>query len=182
MAHFLRKLKQHPQHILVARPDRLGDFVLTLPVLEILRTVYEFEFTVLCQEAVKPLLENNPFVDTIITVKPDREVLIDEIRTQNFDCILVLVNDPVMRKLLSKLHFIPVRIGPLSRPIALFHFTHPVVQKRSRSLRNEAEYNLELLEIFLRGKLIVYRLPIRTQEDILLYGRGGAEVNPQNMM
>jgi ADP-heptose:LPS heptosyltransferase len=148
MARFLRRLKQRPQNILVARTDRIGDFVLTLPVFEALKTVYKLDFTVLCQGAVKPLLENNPFVGATITVKSDTVALVDEIRRHNFDCLLVLVNDPLMRKLISKLGFIPVRIGPLSRPSVLFKYSHPVIQKRSRSVLNEAEYNLELLEIF----------------------------------
>ena len=53
-----------------------------------------------------------------------------------------------MLHLLPRLKQIPCRIGPLSKPSALFHYTHPVRQKRSTSTQNEAAYNLELLKIF----------------------------------
>ncbi|MBU2643136.1 glycosyltransferase family 9 protein [bacterium] len=147
MAIFLRKLKKIPQRILVARTDRIGDFVLTLPVLEVLRNA-GLAPSVLCRELVIPLLENNPFVDQVITVDGADSDPLAEILSAGFDGLLVLVNDPTIRRLLPHLKDIPVRIGPLSKPAVFFSYTHPVLQKRSRSLMNEAEYNLELLEIF----------------------------------
>jgi ADP-heptose:LPS heptosyltransferase len=146
MALFLRKLKEQPKKVLVARTDRIGDFVLTLPVLEVLRKS-GIAPSVLCRSLVTPLLENNPFVDSIIAVDSPGSDPLDEIRPQEFDCLLVLVNDPIIRGLLPRLKDIPVRIGPLSKPSVFFSYTHPVFQKRSRSLMNEAEYNLELLEV-----------------------------------
>lgn len=147
MALFLRKPKKVPAKILVARTDRIGDFVLTLPVLEVLQKS-GVEVSVLCRSMVTPLLENNPFVKRWITVdEPDVDP-IKEIRSCRFDGLLVLVNDPTMRRLLPRLKDIPIRIGPLSKPSVFFAYTHPILQKRSRSLMNEAEYNLELLEIF----------------------------------
>ncbi len=147
MALFLRKLTYKPKRILVARTDRIGDFILTLPVLEALKKG-GVEPSILCQSAVTPLLENNPFVDQIITVDDPDSDPIDAIRSHEFECLLVLVNDPIIRGLLPYLKHIPLRIGPLSKPSVFFAYTHPVLQKRSRSLMNEAEYNLELLEVF----------------------------------
>ncbi|MBT3226337.1 MAG: glycosyltransferase family 9 protein [Deltaproteobacteria bacterium] len=147
MALFLRKLQKKPNKILVTRTDRIGDFVLTLPVLEALHKG-GIEPSVLCRTMVTPLLENNPFVDRIITVDEPGSDPIEQIRACGFESLLVLVNDPIIRRLLPRLKHIPVRIGPLSKPAAFFSYTHPVLQKRSRSLMNEAEYNLELLEIF----------------------------------
>ncbi|NQU64592.1 MAG: glycosyltransferase family 9 protein, partial [SAR324 cluster bacterium] len=147
MARFFRKLKKNPTKLLVARTDRIGDFVLTLPVLEVLHKA-GIKASILCRTMVTPLLENNPFVDRIITVdRPDADP-IEEIHAYGFDTLLVLVNDPIIRRLLPRLKDIPVRIGPLTKPSVFFSYTHPVLQKRSRSVMNEAEYNLELLGIF----------------------------------
>jgi len=146
MALFLRKLKKRPKKVLVARTDRIGDFILTLPVLEVLAK-NGISPSVLCRSLVTPLLENNPHIDNVITVDSPGKDVIDEIRSYAFDCLLVLVNDPTTRGLLPHLREIPVRIGPLSKPSVFFAYTHPVIQKRSHSLMNEAEYNLELLEI-----------------------------------
>ena len=147
MAVFLRKLSRLPKKVLVSRTDKVGDFILTLPVFEILHK-QEISFSVLCREMVVPLLDNNPYINGIITVDQPTDKLLDEIRTGRFETLLVLVNDPVIRPLLPKLRFIPQRIGPLSSPSVFFAYTHPVIQKRSHARMNEAEYNLELLRIF----------------------------------
>ena len=150
MAKFLKKLNKIPRKILISRTDRIGDFMLTLPVFECLKTNFDLEVTVLCNELVLPLLDDNPFVDRKISIssKTNDNEIIDEIRSYQFDTLLVMVNDPVIRRLIPKLRFIPTRIGPLSKPGMVFHYTHPVIQKRSKSIKNEAGYNLELLQIF----------------------------------
>ncbi len=150
MAVFVRKLKRISQKVLIARTDNIGDFVLSLPVFEVMGKDLGIDFSVLCRNSVTPLLNNNPFVNDVITIgsgKQPKEV-IREIESGRFDTLLVLVNNPTIRTLLPHLRAIPVRIGPLSRLSVLFNYTHPVIQKRSRSVFNEAEYNLELLEIF----------------------------------
>jgi ADP-heptose:LPS heptosyltransferase len=147
MALFLRKPKQQPENLLVARTDRIGDFVLTLPVFESL-SQHSLHFSVLCRRAVVPLLDHNPHVHRIITADDPVDGVIDTIMNAGFDALLVLVNDSLIRQLLPRLRGIPVRIGPMSKPFAWREYTHPVLQKRSRSRLNEAEYNLELLRIF----------------------------------
>ncbi len=164
MAIFLRKLQKIPTNILVSRTDRIGDFVLTLPVLEALHN-RGIKPSVLCRTMVTPLLENNPFVDHIITVDEPDSNPIDQTRSYGFDSLLVLVNDPIIRNLLPHLKHIPVRVGPLSKPSVFFSYTHPVLQKRSRSLMNEAEYNLELLKIFGVSSETPHRPKLYFQEE-----------------
>ncbi|MBU3917939.1 glycosyltransferase family 9 protein [bacterium] len=150
MSIFLKKLKHIPKNILISRTDRIGDFILSLPVFEALKTETNAKVSVLCNELTTPLLDNNPFVDAIISTDsfPNHDSLIKKIVSYQFDALLVLVNDSVILNLLPDLKSIPVRIGPLSKPQAFFKYTHPVLQKRSKSVQNEAEYNLELLKIF----------------------------------
>jgi len=147
MAFFVRKLAHPPRNLLVARTDRIGDFILTLPVFELWHR-HGIPFTVLCREMVLPSLAHNPHVSRIQVVDGNPAEIGAKITAADYDALLVLVNDPVMRGLLPQLRSIPVRIGPLSKPSAFWEYTHPVVQKRSQSVRNEAEYNLELLQIF----------------------------------
>ncbi len=155
MAVFLRKPTQNPKRILISRTDTIGDFILTLPVFEVLKQKLDCEISILCNKTVTPLLFNNRNIDNIITVDQQYDVqkLISKIESHQFDVLLVLVNDPIIQALLPKLKSIPVRIGPLSKPSVFFFYTHPVVQKRSRSVKNEAEYNLELLKIFNLGDI-----------------------------
>lgn len=76
-----------------------------------------------------------------------------------------------MRKLISKLQFIPIRIGPLSRPGVFFKLTHPVIQKRSRSVLNEAEYNLELLDIFGKKEFLPHRPTLYFADEEIIQTR-----------
>ncbi|MDH5561703.1 MAG: glycosyltransferase family 9 protein, partial [Deltaproteobacteria bacterium] len=150
MAFIIKKLKTIPQNLLVARTDRIGDFILSLPVLEALKKNPGICVSVLCDQLVAPFLKNNPFVDQVITVDKKKSAggSIQKIKEGRFDGLLVLVNDPLILKILPRLKSVPVRIGPSSKLSAFLRYTHPVVQKRSRSIKNEAEYNLELLEVF----------------------------------
>ncbi len=151
MAYYFRKLtKTVPKRLLISRTDRIGDFILTLPVFEAIKREHNINITVLCNHIAVPLLKNNPFVDGIISVDKDfnRDSLIKEIHANSFDALLVMVNDPLILSLLPALKQIPIRIGPLSKPAAFIHYSHPVLQKRSKSRKNEAEYNLELLKVF----------------------------------
>lgn len=167
MALFLRSLKKRPQKLLIARTDRIGDFILTLPVFDSIKNQLGIEFSVLCQDSVTPLLKNNPYTKSIITVKENLDELADEIKKHGFDALVVLVNDPFIRKLLPKLKSIPVRIGPLNKASVLFAYTHPVIQKRSKSILNEAEYNLELLKIFGKEEITGTRPQLYfTEEEI----------------
>ena len=136
--------------MLITRTDRIGDFVQALPVFEAVCKQLNIEFTVLCQDTVLPILENNPFVKSVIAINSGDSIdkTISEINPYKFDALLVLVNDPITTNLLPYLKSIPIKIGPLNKPKALIHYSHPALQKRSRSLQNEAEYNLKLLKIF----------------------------------
>lgn len=201
MAIFLRTLKSAPRRLLISRTDRIGDFVLTLPVFEALKRHLDLHLTVLCNEMVVPLLQNNPYVDEIIAISKENQPqqLAEQINNRDFDAMLVLVNDPITQSLLPLVKTINVRIGPLSKPGAVFRFTHPVIQKRSRSVQNEAEYNLELLRIFgiqpepVRPTLYITEeetasfirkfpdLPGATSKKIILHaGMGGSALNMSN--
>ncbi len=150
MAYFIKKLKNSlPKRFLISRTDRIGDFVLSLPVFEALKREHNCHITVLCNNIVIPLLKNNPFIDAVIPAHKDmdQESLLDKIKAGSFDALLVLVNDSFILELLPDLKHIPIRIGPLSKPSVVFHYSHPVIQKRSKSVKNEAEYNLELLKV-----------------------------------
>jgi len=58
------------QRILVIRLDRLGDLILTLPLLTAMKRRWpSAELTLLCREAVAPLAQAQPEIDRLITVR-----------------------------------------------------------------------------------------------------------------
>jgi len=146
---FFRKLSAKPKKILVCRTDRIGDLVSSLPVFEVLSNQLGLEVQVLCSPLTLPLLENNPYVDLAHAYRPELEPhLIKQLGLAQFDALLVLVNDVVALRVIRQLRQIPVRMGPVSKPSAWFQYNYPALQKRSRSIKNEAEYNLDLLKQF----------------------------------
>lgn len=57
--------------ILVVRPDRIGDVVLSTPVFEAIKKNYpEYELHALVRDAVVPVVENNPNISKILVYRP----------------------------------------------------------------------------------------------------------------
>src|SRR3954469_13089425 len=61
-----------PLRILVVRPDRLGDVILSTPVFEVIKRHYsKSHLTVLAKENVLPILKGLPHIDHFMTFDPD---------------------------------------------------------------------------------------------------------------
>ncbi len=60
-----------PKRILIIRPDRIGDVVLTTPLIRSIRIAFPQAFiTVMVHPSNVPLLEHNPHIDKIATDDP----------------------------------------------------------------------------------------------------------------
>ena len=58
-----------PEKILVIRLDRLGDMVLTLPLLAAVKRRWpSAQVTLLCRESIAPIVEHHPAIDRVTTV------------------------------------------------------------------------------------------------------------------
>jgi len=56
------------KRILIARPDRVGDVVLSTPIPREIKQTYPDSFiAVLVRDYTKAIYENNPYVDLILT-------------------------------------------------------------------------------------------------------------------
>ncbi len=152
---------------MLARTDRIGDVMQTLPAIEAAAKAIGRPVSVLCQEATAPLLKNNPFVDEIIALSSRAKFKKSAglILRFQFDALLVMVNDALIQGLIPHLHSIPVRMGPLSKPKMLFHYNYPVLQKRSKCRLNEAEYNLELVAALTRQEVRAKRPQLYFKEE-----------------
>jgi len=91
------------QSILVVRTAYLGDVVMTLPMLRPLRQrFHDATLSFLTSPGARPLLENNPYVDEIITYAPfwfypsklrDYWALIRRLRKRRFDLVIEVRGD-----------------------------------------------------------------------------------------
>ena len=73
--------------ILVIRFSSIGDIVLTTPVLRGLKEQLEGEVQLdfLCKETYAPIIEANPFVDNVITIKDRVAEVANYIQDQMYD-------------------------------------------------------------------------------------------------
>ena len=141
-----------PQRILVTRTDRLGDLVLSTPVFEALRQRY-LDAYLACLTFLenRAVVEGNPFLDEVILYdKKGSEkgwlgnwLFSQRLARKKFDVAIHL--HPTNRMhLVSWLAGIPVRIG--YRKKNAWALTHTLEDKKGEGLKQEAEYNFDLLK------------------------------------
>ena len=141
-----------PVRILVVRPDRVGDVVLSTPVYHTLKKSFEDCFVgALVSSYTKPLLEGNPNIDAIITDDPQGNRLggedfrkkVSEIRSYNFDVALLLMPTKRLAYMLF-LAGIPYRVGVGHILYEIITFMYGVSRHKYNPLRHESEYMLDL--------------------------------------
>ncbi len=138
-----------PRKLLVVRNDKLGDFMLALPCLNLLRSsLPDCEIHVLVPKYTESIAMTFPAVDgTIIDPGDDasfaqQRELFNEIKQQNYDALLTLYSKP-RTGLMGWRAKIPYRIAPATGFAQLF-YNHRLTQRRSRSEKPEYIYNLDV--------------------------------------
>ena len=130
----------------VFRTDRIGDTVLSVQVAELLKKHYpDSKVAFVVRNYTKPILQNNPFVDDVISIDDfSQSELVAFLKAKKFDISISLFasKEAVFVPFLAK---IPIRIGPMSKLRSVL-FNIGIRQNRSASKKNEAEYNLDLLK------------------------------------
>ncbi|WP_288217932.1 glycosyltransferase family 9 protein [uncultured Fusobacterium sp.] len=133
--------------IIVSRTDKIGDLILSIPSFYMIKKMYpQAELIVLVRKYNYEIVKNLPYVDRIVKIDDfTHKELIDKIKYFNADIFVALYNDSFVSQLAraSKAKF---RIGPLSKLCSFLTYNKGVWQKRSKSIKNEAEYNLDLVK------------------------------------
>ena len=139
--------------ILVIRPDRIGDVILSTPVMEAIQQHFvRSHITVLVQDYVTPLLKGLSFVDHLMVFDPKGKhagirgffKLWAEIRHGKFTIAVVLQTHwkIVLAVFLSGIRY---RVGPFSKIYSYLFFNRGIRQRRSHVEMHETDYNLQLL-------------------------------------
>lgn len=133
------------ERILLCRTDRIGDLLLATPaVSSIRRAKPDAHIGFLASAYAAPILKNNPDINEVINDKGSVWELAKLLRKKKFDKALIFfLNSRIA--LAGFLAGIPQRIGPASKPSAVF-LTRRVFQHRSRSQKHEAQYNIDLAQ------------------------------------
>jgi ADP-heptose:LPS heptosyltransferase len=141
-----------PRKVLVARPDRLGDVLLSTPAFEVLARAGS-AVTVLVRAEVAPVIQGLPSVQGVILFDPSGRhaglrglfALAAEIRAHRFDAAVALQSRRAVAWAI-RLAGVPLRAGPLGKPHSFLLYNRGLRQHRSRVEMHEADYSLQLLE------------------------------------
>jgi heptosyltransferase-3 len=140
-----------PKNILVVRTDRIGDVILSLPMISALRSCFPTaRISMLLRSYTTLLADGYSGLDAILSyddrgIEKPLTLMLREIKSEQFDA--VIISYPTFRlALLMFLAGIPTRIGTGYR-LYSFLFNNRVYEHRKTSERHEAEYNLSLLKM-----------------------------------
>ncbi len=135
------------KRIIVARTDRIGDVVLSLPVFASIKKCHPDATTIaLVRNYTSDVVASSPYVDVVLTCEEDESInsIRKKLEQVNADAILHLFP----RFKLSAASFlagIKLRIGTAYRWYS-FLFNAKVHEHRKYSTKHESEYNLTLAE------------------------------------
>ncbi|WP_297404970.1 glycosyltransferase family 9 protein [uncultured Cetobacterium sp.] len=135
------------KRIIIARTDKIGDLILSIPSFFMVRKMYpSAEITLLVRKYNYDIVKNLKYIDRIIQIDDYRQKeLLEKIEYFHADIFIALYVDSFVMKL-SKASKAKIKIGPLSKIKSFFTFNKGVLQKRSKSIKHEAEYNLDLVK------------------------------------
>jgi lipopolysaccharide heptosyltransferase II len=165
---------------LVVRPDRLGDVILSTPVLEVIKKKYpQAHISVLVRAGVAPLLRGLSSIDQVLIFDPDHRHaglrgffrLVAELKAGQFRFAIVLQSN---WKIAMAVFFAGIRdrIGPLSKLHSFIFYNLGVRQRRSQVEMHEADYNLSLLKkIGIRSSSRQIQTRVSIAEGIVLEAR-----------
>ncbi|HHE37707.1 MAG TPA: lipopolysaccharide heptosyltransferase family protein, partial [Candidatus Cloacimonetes bacterium] len=139
--------------IIISRTDKIGDLVLSIPSLKMVRNIFPDSYiTVLVRNYNYEIIKNLPYIDETIRVDNyELTELAKYLKQQNPKYFISLFSDKktgyLARKSKAK-----YRIGPFSKWHSYFSYNKGIRQNRSKSIKNEAEYNLDLIKVIDKKK------------------------------
>lgn len=140
------------KRILVVRTDRIGDVLLSTPVIKVLRDNYPHAFiAMMVSPHCKEIVEGNPYLDEVVLYDKDAKEkgwfssikFARKLSKSKFDIAIIL--HPTNRvHLISYIAGIPKRVG-YDRKMG-FLLTDKFSHTKQLGQKHELEYNLDLLE------------------------------------
>ena len=138
------------QKILISRTDAIGDLILTLPMVDVIKQkLPDAKVFILGENYNKPIVQSAPLVDGFIDwseLKNQTEKnIIEKLKEQNFDVIInVFPNKKIA--IASKKAKIPIRIGTSHRYYHWLNCNRIINLSRKNSELHEAQLNIMLLK------------------------------------
>ncbi|MFH1189433.1 MAG: lipopolysaccharide heptosyltransferase II [Candidatus Omnitrophota bacterium] len=137
--------------ILIVRLDRIGDVVLSTPVIKAMRDAYpDGHIAMMVRPYAREIVEGNPYLNEVIIYDKDsghkgiagNYRFIQELKAKKFD-IAVILHPTKRTHIVMSLAGIPERIGYDRK--AGFLLTKPVPHTKQFGMRHEIDYTLGIL-------------------------------------
>jgi ADP-heptose:LPS heptosyltransferase len=148
----MRHFSADATNVILSRPDRLGDIIITSSCFKALKERYpQTEFYLLGQEEYEPLFRQNKFLKGFLKIPSAHVPRWSRIRTlrKTFKDIsphaIIHFHPEADVSLAAFLNQIPVRIG-YRQAFNQFMLTDRMADCRKEGLKHEAEYNFDLLQ------------------------------------
>ncbi|WP_415897377.1 glycosyltransferase family 9 protein [Neptuniibacter sp. QD57_21] len=134
--------------VLITRHDKIGDFVVALPMFQCLKAVRpELRLVALVSKINLSLAQQLPYIDEVIEYQPDNlGATLAAVKKAKCSVSISAFIDSQLGFLLWRAG-IPKRIGPATK-LAQIWFNCRVKQRRSQVKKTEFAYNLDLLKAF----------------------------------
>ena len=134
------------KRILVSRTDKIGDLILSIPSFFMVKKMYpNAELVVIVGKYNVDIVKNLPYIDRIVIIDEyTKAELLEKIAYFKADVFIALYNDSYVASL-ARASKAKIRIGPISKLSSFFTYNKGVLQKRSLSVKNEGQYNLDLV-------------------------------------
>lgn len=161
------------RRILILRNDRIGDVLLSTPVIKALRQKFPQAYiSMLVAPVARDIVEGNPYLDEVIIYDKDIKhkkwmrtlKFAAKLKKKKFD-LAVNLHPTNRTNILIFLAGIPVRLG-YNRKLG-FLLTHRKEHLKQEGLKHEAEYNFDLLKVLgVTGDPSDLFMPIKTDSDL----------------
>jgi ADP-heptose:LPS heptosyltransferase len=145
--------------VLVTRHDKIGDFVLCLPLVKLIKINNpRIRVGVLVSAVNYDLARSIEFIDFVILYDQDFWATVRDIRLERPDLSISCYIDNRLGALLLASR-IPIRIAPATKLAQIF-FNRCIAQRRSRVTQHEWQYNLALAHSIFSAESLVFAPPL----------------------
>lgn len=165
-------------HVLVTRHDKIGDFVLALPLCWAIKQASpETKLTVLVSRVNEVFARQIPFIDDVLLYEPGWRGFFQTLHRLKQARVFASISCFIDTRLgcLLWLAGIPKRIGPATKFAQIF-FNGRVVQRRSRVGKPEWAYNLDLGRSLFSGLPQTFPRPLLAPPRLALDDTPAAEI------
>lgn len=131
-------------NLLITRHDKIGDFVLTLPMIKIAKEQTGAKIAVLVSQINYEFAKNIDFIDDVLLFDKNIFVLAKRIKERKIDISISAYIDTTIALALLFAN-VKIRISPATK-IAQIFMNKPILQRRSKVEKREFEYNIDLLK------------------------------------